>query len=179
MLSLTNHKNFPFLSIKEGQNAADFHFGTTNVPLAPQFNKCLTALPIIKNRRHNPIYILWPIERKSIYTACSRCPKQRIKFVYFEIIATCKNITRVRPPNSIKKWKKYGCSQPNRQNQKLCSPNPLLHSALVEPRLQKNLYSYSNLDKNTLSGCVINSILKPNFMIIRLYNIFPKFEWIF
>lgn len=58
MLSLTNHKNFPFLSIKEGQNAADFHFGTTNVPLAPQFNKCLTALPIKKNRRHNPIYIL-------------------------------------------------------------------------------------------------------------------------
>lgn len=46
MLSLTNHKNFPFLSIKEGQNTADFHFGTTNVPLAPQLNKCLPALPI-------------------------------------------------------------------------------------------------------------------------------------
>lgn len=46
MLSLTNHWNLPFLSIEEGQKADDFHFGTTDVPLAPQFNKCLIALPI-------------------------------------------------------------------------------------------------------------------------------------
>ena len=46
MLIFNKPQKLPFLSIKEGQNAEDFHFGATNVPLAPQFNKCLTALPI-------------------------------------------------------------------------------------------------------------------------------------